>query len=221
MVMRRGDTESCHFQAPPPNSHSQARPGNAIKEAPPPNIYIFLYTMGRSRYHFLESQPHFLTCTVVNWIAIFSKPDLVEIVLNSLEFLQSQKRLALHSYVIMENHLHLIASAENLSKEIAAFKSFTARSIIDYLKENRAEFLLRQLKFYKQSHKISQEYQLWQEGSHPQAILNQQMFRQKLEYIHNNPVRRGYVDDPAHWRYSSYRNYVGIEGILAVDLIDV
>jgi hypothetical protein len=106
MVMRRGDTESSHFQAPPPNSHSQAEPGNAIKEAPPPNIYIFLYTMGRSRYHFLESQPHFLTCTVVNWIAIFSKPDLVEIVLNSLEFLQSQKRLALHSYVIMENHLH-------------------------------------------------------------------------------------------------------------------
>ncbi|MFW9260189.1 hypothetical protein [Nostoc sp. CALU 546] len=47
------------------------------------------------------------------------------------------------------------------------------------------------------------------------------MFRQKLDYIHNNPVRRGYVDDPAHWRYSSYRNYIGELGLLQVELIDV
>ena len=64
------------------------------------------------------------------------------------------------------------------------------------------------------------EYQLWQEGFHPQIIQTEEMLLQKLEYIHNNPVRRGYVDDPAHWRYSSYRNYIGGEGLLTVDLID-
>ncbi|WP_248277968.1 hypothetical protein [Brasilonema sp. UFV-L1] len=121
----------------------------------------------------------------------------------------------------MENHLHLIASAENLSREIAAFKSFTARSVIDWLKKNRTEYLLEQLKFHKQLYKTTQEYQLWQEGSHPQAILSQEIFKQKLEYMHNNPLRRGYVDDPAHWRYSSYRNYMGMKGVLAVDLIDM
>ncbi|WP_298917869.1 hypothetical protein [uncultured Nostoc sp.] len=47
------------------------------------------------------------------------------------------------------------------------------------------------------------------------------MLRQKLDYIHNNPVRRGYVDDPAHWRYSSCRNYIGQLGLLQVELIDV
>jgi hypothetical protein len=47
------------------------------------------------------------------------------------------------------------------------------------------------------------------------------MFIQKLEYIHNNPVRRGYVDDPAHWRYSSYRNYMGLPSLLEVELIDL
>ncbi|WP_228061338.1 hypothetical protein [[Phormidium] sp. LEGE 05292] len=46
------------------------------------------------------------------------------------------------------------------------------------------------------------------------------MFRQKLDYIHSNPVRRGYVDDPAHWRYSSYRNYIGKPGLLEVEIID-
>jgi hypothetical protein len=47
------------------------------------------------------------------------------------------------------------------------------------------------------------------------------MFRQKLDYIHNNPVRRGYVDDPSHWRYSSYRNYIGLPNLLEVELIDL
>ncbi|HEV7999545.1 MAG TPA: hypothetical protein VGP63_06685 [Planctomycetaceae bacterium] len=42
------------------------------------------------------------------------------------------------------------------------------------------------------------------------------MMWQKLEYIHNNPVARGYVDDPLHWRYSSARNYAGLPGLIEV-----
>ncbi|MDJ0732865.1 MAG: transposase [Nostocaceae cyanobacterium] len=177
--------------------------------------------MGRSRYKFLENHPHFLTCTIVNWLPVFSQPELAQIILNSLDFLHTNQRFALHGYVIMENHLHIIASAENLSKEIANFKSFTARSIIDRLKEKKAEYLLKQLKFHKKLHKTTQDYQLWQEGSHPQALIHEKMFIQKLEYIHNNPVRRGYVDEPAHWRYSSYRNYIGQEGLLTIDILDI
>jgi hypothetical protein len=82
--------------------------------------------MGRSRYHYLETQPHFLTCTVVNWLPVFSHPELVAIVLDSLNFLKNQQRLHICGYVIMENHLLLIAAAEKLSREIRTFKSFTA-----------------------------------------------------------------------------------------------
>ena len=177
--------------------------------------------MGRSRYKFLANYSHFLTCTVVNWIPIFSQPKFTQIILDSFDFLCREQRLALHAYVIMENHLHLIASSENLSKEIANFKSFTARSIVDRLKTDKAEYLLKQLKFHKRLHKNTQDYQFWQEGSHPQAITSEDMFLQKLEYIHNNPVRRGYVDEPAHWRYSSCRNYMGRSGILKVDMLEV
>ncbi|MGQ9873501.1 hypothetical protein [Leptodesmis sp.] len=114
----------------------------------------------------------------------------------------------------MEKHLHLIASAENLAKEIANFKSFTARTIIDKLQQNPSSYWLEQLRLHKQPYKADQNYQLWQEGSHPQAILSEAMLRQKLEYIHHNPMRRGYVDDPGHWRYSSYRDYAGSSGVL-------
>ena len=177
--------------------------------------------MGRSRYHVLGTEPHFLTCTVINWIPLFGKVEFTQIILDSLNFLQRQQRLTLYAYVIMENHLHIIASAASLSKEIGNFKSFTARCIIDLLEKNNSNYILNQLEFYKLKHKTRQEYQLWQEGFHPQAILDEEMLRQKLDYIHNNPVRRGYVDEPAHWRYSSYRNYIGQLGLLQVELIDV
>ncbi|WP_254434526.1 hypothetical protein [Aphanizomenon sp. UHCC 0183] len=80
----------------------------------------------------------------------------------------------------MENHLHLIAAAANLSKEIANFKSFTARSIIDLLEKNNVSYVLQQLEVHKLKHKTKQDYQLWQEGFHPQTISNEEMFRQKL-----------------------------------------
>ena len=106
------------------------------------------------------------------------------------------------------------------SKEIANFKSFTARSIIDLLEKNNASYVLNQLEFHKLKHKTKQDYQLWQEGFHPQAISNEEMFRQKLDYIHHNPVQRGYVDEPSHWRYSSYRNYLELPSLLVVELVD-
>ncbi|OLP18942.1 transposase [Leptolyngbya sp. 'hensonii'] len=176
--------------------------------------------MGRSRYRVVGSQPHFMTCTIVEWMPLFSKPELVKIVLDSLQFLQEHQRLTLYSYVIMENHLHLIAAAENLSKEIGNFKSFTARSLVDWLQQNHPQsYWLKRLAVAKLAHKTGQRYQVWQEGSHPQMINSEEMLRQKLAYIHNNPVKRGYVDDPAHWRYSSYRNYLGELGLLPVTIL--
>ena len=92
--------------------------------------------MERSRFRFGEpGSPHFLTCTVVGWLPVFTRPDTVQIVLDS-----------------------------------------------------------------------------WQ----PKVIETEAMLRQKLEYIHNNPVKRGYVSDPTHWRYSSARNYAQMDSLVAV-----
>jgi len=123
---------------------------------------------------------------------------------------------ALARYVIMENHVHFIASGEKLSDRVAQFKSFTARQIIDLLVEKKAATMLNLLKWSKRAFKTDREYQVWHEGNHPQMILSPEMMIQKIEYIHNNPVKRGYVDDPVHWCYSSARNYAGLEGIIDV-----
>jgi hypothetical protein len=110
----------------------------------------------------------------------------------------------------------MIASSDDLANQIGDFKSYTARRIIDWLIEHKDARLLRYLHDEKRDHKRDRDYQLWQEGSHPQQIDNDKMMWQKLEYSHNNPLRRGYVDDPIHWRYSSARNYAGMAGLVPV-----
>lgn len=173
--------------------------------------------MARSRYKVLDNErPYFLTCTIVNWLSFFSKPEIVQIILDSFRFLQKNGRLTLYAYVIMENHLHLIAASQDLATEIGDFKSYTARSIVDFLKAQKATWILRQLQYHRLRHRKDRQYQFWQEGSHPQQIQNVGMMVQKIEYIHNNPVKRGYVDEPCHWRYSSARNYAGQTGLIDV-----
>ena len=100
--------------------------------------------------------------------------------------------------------------------QVPHFKSFTARKPIDFLQECHVERILKQLAYFRKGHKHDREYQLWEEGSHPELIGNDLILRQKLDYIHLNPVKRGYVDDPVHWRYSSARNYAGLPGLIPV-----
>ena len=173
--------------------------------------------MSRTRYRIYNPrQPHFLTCTIVGWLPVFTRPETVQIILDSWKFLQDQGRLTLYGYVILENHLHLIASSSDLAKEIGDFKSYTAIRLRDHLEKCGAQTLLKQFRYYKARHKIDRTYQIWQEGSHPEEILSDEMMVQKLEYAHFNPVKRGYVDDPTHWRYSSARNYAGLPGLIDV-----
>ena len=172
--------------------------------------------MGRDRYRILDpSAPHFVTCTVLEWLPLFAQPANAQILLNSLQFLQDEQRLTLYGYVILENHCHLLARSTDLPTTLASFKSFTAARILDRLKERHSP-VLRLLAMHKARHKVDRKYQVWQEGSHPEQVEGEAMVRQKLRYIHNNPVARGYVDDPLHWRYSSARNYEGQPGLIQV-----
>jgi putative transposase len=171
----------------------------------------------RSRYRVGNpAAPHFFTCTVIGWLPVFTRPETMDIILDSWKFLINNQRMTVFGYVILENHLHFVASSPDLSKEVGDFKSYTARCIIDLLQTRRVTTLLDQLKLFKDPFKVDREYQLWQEGSHPQEITGDEMMLQKLEYIHLNPVKRGFVDEPAHWRYSSARNYEGKPGLLPV-----
>jgi putative transposase len=125
--------------------------------------------------------------------------------------------LRLHGYVVLESHLHRIGGSAQIGQDIQRFKSYPARRIIDHLVAARAQRLLDLLALFKRLHKTQCEHQLWEEGSHPQRIESEGVMRQKLEYIHHNPVKRGFVDLPEHWRWSSARDDAGLAGLSEVD----
>lgn len=172
--------------------------------------------MAGDRYRVVDNGPHFVTCTVVNWLPLLNQPGVAWHVFESLRFLQRERRLTLYAYVVMENHLHMVVSAENLATQLRTFKSFTARQIIDQYQANESTHILKQLAWHKPRHKADSTHQFWQAGSHPQKIKDAAMMRQKIAYIHHNPVKRGWVDQATDWRYSSARNYAGQLGLLTV-----
>jgi len=174
--------------------------------------------MGRSRYKIYEpTHPHFVTCTILHWLPIFTNKKSVDIVIDSLKFLQQRDNLKLYSYVILENHIHMILKSNDLPKTMHSFKRYTAKEIIKLLQQEGAKTLLEQFKFYKKAHKKDREHQIWQEGYQPKLIQTDKMMIKLINYIHQNPVKRGFVDMSEHWRYSSARDYLGVDGLIEVE----
>ena len=162
----------------------------------------------RSRYKITDANGvYFVTSTIVEWLPIFTSQKYLEIIISSLKFCREQKQLKLYAYVILDNHFHLVVSGPDLSNTLSSLKKFTARQILAQLQEDRKGWLLNQLAYFKKRHKTESMHQVWQEGFHPQLILDEAMLVQKIEYIHHNPVKRGLVDLPVQWRYSSARNF--------------
>ncbi|NUO10371.1 MAG: transposase [Candidatus Brocadia sp.] len=177
----------------------------------------------RSRYKIIQKEGiYFVTSTVVEWIPIFTTQKYFDIIIQSLKFCKDYKGLKLYAFVILDNHFHLVVSAPELSNTLTSLKKFTAKEIITQLGQDNRHRLLIQLAFYKKRYKTKSDYQVWQEGVHPELIMNNEMLFQKIEYIHYNPVKRGLVDMPEHWRYSSSRNYLANDhSIIQIDELPV
>ena len=167
----------------------------------------------RSRYTIREKdQAHFVTATIVEWLPVFTTAGCCNILVESLLHCRQHKALRIHAWVILDNHFHAILSGPDLADTLRDLKRFTARSLLSQLQIEKREWLLNQLAFYRAKHKSDSDHQVWQEGSHPQAISTDAVMEQKLDYLHHNPVRRGFVAAPEHWSYSSAHEWlVGTE----------
>lgn len=144
---------------------------------------------------------YYCTFQVVYWIDIFSRITYRDILLDSFRKCQNEKGLKVHAYVIMSNHVHCILSSEktDLSIIIQGFKIFTSRTIIQAIKDNpesRREWMFESA---AKKHKRNTNYQLWTHENQPKEIITSQFMEQKLAYIHENPVRVGFVDEPHHY----------------------
>ena len=158
---------------------------------------------------------YFVTCTIVDWVDLFTRPLYKDIIINSLKYCIEHKGLIVHAYVIMTNHVHLIISArenESIPDIMRDFKTFTSKALLKEIqsaKESRRKWLLNKFKQEANRRKRGQNYKLWQDGFHPIELLSSAMAEQKLQCIHNNPVVERIVDEAVDYIYSSARQYAG------------
>ena len=160
------------------------------------------------RYLFTEGiSTYFCTFTVVDWLPLFVKPTFTDIISESLFFCSENKGLKIHGYVIMPNHIHAIFSDDTndnqrLHKTISEFRSFTGHKLAGLMDNNCPTSWLNITRTAAES---DRERRIWQSGWHAEAVVHQDFFEQKLSYMHNNPVRAGFVALPEHWVHSSAR----------------
>jgi putative transposase len=180
-----------------------------------------------SKYKVSDStMPHFVTFTVVGWIDIFSREDYKEIVVNSLNYCIAHKELELHAWVIMTNHVHLIISSKvnNLADIVRDIKKYTSKQIIQNIisnqKESRKNWLTNSFAFSARTNKNNKDFQFWQQYYHPVSLESNILLTQRLNYLHENPVRSGLVWEPWHFKYSSAIDYYTNEkGLIELKMI--
>ena len=161
-----------------------------------------------------QHAPHFITCTVHQWVDVFTRAEYINILLDSIRYCQKHKGLEVHSWVIMSNHFHMILSSKkaNLSDIIRDLKKYTSRKIYEAIKQNPAESRKKwMLWLLKKDGKIW----FWEEGYHGEEIYSEDFLITKLNYIHLNPVRAFLVEKEEKYLYSSCSDYYGIrKGLL-------
>jgi len=167
---------------------------------------------------------HFLTFTVVGWVDVFTRQSYRDIILDSLRYCQKEQGLIIYGYVIMSNHLHIIARAENgnLSKVIHNFRKFTATKILAEIQvgtESRMEWMIKVFAYFAKYKSNYKHFQFWKKDFHPIELSSNGWIRQKLDYIHLNPVKAGIVARPEQYLYSSASNYVNGTGLLDVTVM--
>ncbi len=165
--------------------------------------------------------PHFITCSVLHLIPVFRRADYFRILTGSLRHCIAQRGLLVHAFVIMPDHFHMICSqiAGDVSSVLRDIKRFTSGELTRLLAENDA--YAPWLRAMRRAAAQGSEFRLWDDGFHPEEVRSEQFFRQKCDYIHANPVKADYVEDPSHWKHSSARFYYeNLEATVPIEPID-
>lgn len=168
---------------------------------------------------------YFITFATVGWIDVFTRPIYREILIDSIKFCQTEKCLVVYCWCIMSNHVHLILRSKSydLSGTIRDLKKYTSKKFIETIQtenESRREWMLPLFKSAGLVNSNNSNYQFWRQDNKPIELFSNEVFDQKLQYIHMNPVESGIVENPEDYLYSSARDYAGVKGLLDIEFLE-
>jgi len=168
---------------------------------------------------------YFVTFTIVYWIDMLSRRKIRDLLVENLAYCQREKDIILYACVIMTNHMHLILQSKTgrLSHAIRDYKTFTSKNMIEAMgeyPESRRDWMMSMFKQAAGTNKRNTKYQVWTHDNHPEELESNRFLDQKLQYIHENPVRAGFVVNSEDYLYSSARNYAGLDSCFNITLIE-
>lgn len=180
--------------------------------------------MGRKYRIHDQSQVYFVTFTVVRWIDVFTRDEYRQIIVDSIKYCQEHKGLEVYAWVIMTNHVHMIIGTNSINKlediirDLKRHTSKYMRTAIDSNPlESRKDWLLYLMERAGKHNPNNHDWQLWQQHNHPIELSTHEITLQRLHYLHDNPVKVGFVPEPHYWQWSSAFDYNGGKG--PIDLI--
>ncbi|WP_051189486.1 REP-associated tyrosine transposase [Daejeonella oryzae] len=181
--------------------------------------------MSGDRYFIRDQhQTYFITCTIVEWIDLFTRQHYKTIITDSLNYCIKEKGLRVNGWVLMTNHLHLLARCEKphlMSDFLRDFKKFTSKRLAEVIltePESRRDWLLDKFNFEARKTRRAEHFKIWRDDNH--AIdMDHIDIMQKLSYIHDNPVRTMIVENQEDYLFSSARDYAGIKGLIEIEMI--
>src|SRR6185312_3567902 len=153
----------------------------------------------------ITEPPQFFTATILEWKRLLKPDKYKDIIVCSLQFLVENRRVKVNAFVIMDNYLHLIWQMMEGIKPQAVqrdFMKYTAQKIKQDLIKNHPAVLAH----FKVDAK-DREYQFWERNALSVELNTLEMLKQKLEYIHYNPVLAGLCNLPEEYKYSTARLY--------------
>jgi len=156
-----------------------------------------------------KSALYFVTPTVVSWYYIFDRHDRWQILADSLQYLQKTRDLEIHAYVFMLNHIHLIIQAPDVAAIMRDFKRHTTRQI-------KSSFAASEPQMLDLFTNADGKFKFWKSDNGPKILATEKFYLQKLNYIHNNPVHKGYVEKPEYWKWSSANPQSAIKTVAAL-----
>ncbi|WP_347839089.1 transposase [uncultured Draconibacterium sp.] len=166
---------------------------------------------------------YFITFSTVQWVDIFTRDCYRKIVSESLNYCVANKGLIIYAWVLMTNHVHLVCRSNvdsKLSDIMRDLKKFTAVQIVRELtanyQESRKGWLQWLLRSSANESSSNKNYQVWQHDNHPIELDTTYFVEQKIDYIHHNPVRAGFVTTAEAWQYSSARDFAGEQGFVTI-----
>lgn len=182
--------------------------------------------MGRKYAIRSQEEFYFVTFTVVSWIDVFTKSEYRNIFINAVKYCQQEKGLLVGAWCIMTNHIHIAlgtVGTNRLEDIIRDLKSYTSRHIRKYIENNphesRREWMLEIMKSAGTQKSNNNDFQFWQQHNHPIELSTKEIMMQRIDYIHNNPVEAGFVDDPKEWIFSSARDYEDQRGLIEISFL--